>query len=63
MEKEIGVGSLVKHKVLLSPRMVVISKVTEHGYIKYECRWWNVKSGTFECEEFYNSELEMQRKT
>jgi len=60
MEKEIGVGSLVKHKVGYGPPMVVISKVMEHGYIKYGCRWYNEKSGSFECEEFYNSELEMQ---
>ena len=58
MEKQIGVGSMVDHKAG-GPSMVVISESAEHGYIKYECRWYNEKSGSFECQVFYNSELEM----
>ena len=61
MEKEIEVGRIVKHKSGYGPPMVVLSKRdSEHGYLEYECRWYNEKSGSFECQTFYNSELELE---
>lgn len=60
MEKEIGVGSMVKHKSGFGPPMVVLSEEPKHGYIEYECRWYNEKSGSFERQVFYSSELELQ---
>jgi len=56
--EEINVGSLVRHKANEGGEpLVVTSKKTEHGYIVYECRWYNGKSGSYELERFYNSEL------
>ena len=61
MGEEIGVGSRVMHRSNNGPVMVVIKKIdSEHGYLMYECRWYNEKSGSFECGEFDNLEVELQ---
>ena len=57
MQKEVQVGDVVKHKLSETPDLVVFAKRTEHGYIVYECRWYNEKTGSFDSDEFYASEL------
>ena len=59
MEEEIGVGNLVKHRAnRASDPLVVVSRKEEHGYVVYECRWYNRISGSYELGKFYSSELD-----
>jgi len=58
--QEINVGRLVRHKAnrLGTPLVVIRKEDTGHGYVEYECRWYNSRSGSYELGKFYNSELE-----
>ncbi len=59
MAEEINVGRLVRHRAnKLGSLLVVIRKEdTGHGYIEYECRWYNSRSGSYELGKFYDYEL------
>ena len=59
MAEEINVGRLVKHRAnqIGSPLVVIRKEDTGHGYIEYECRWYNSRSGSYELGKFYSSEL------
>ena len=57
--EEINVGSLVRHRANQAGSLLVVIRKedTGHGYIEYECRWYNSRSGSYELGKFYNSEL------
>ncbi len=56
---EINVGGLVRHRAnpIGGVLVVIRKKDTGHGYIEYDCRWYNSRSGSYELGKFYNSEL------
>lgn len=58
MAEEIRAGNLVRHKANLGGILVVVQvKDSGHGWMEYTCRWYNDKSGSYELEKFYDSEL------
>ena len=63
MAQEINVGRLVRHRAnKLGGLLVVIRKEdTGHGYIEYECRWYNSRSGSYELGKFCDYELEVMK--
>ena len=59
MAEEIKVGRLVWHRANKPGGLLVVirKKDTGHGYIEYECRWYNSRSGSYELGKFYDYEL------
>ena len=60
----IYVGTVVKHKANLTGGKLVVmqGQDTGHGYIEYECRWYNDKTGSYESGKFYDIELIGEKK-